>query len=201
MSGGAINEPIRRRAASLTAALIVCAALGVALIIASRTIAYLDEQARGVEVFVSPREEQPPPRTARAPMRTERSTPSQQTDAPATPSVEAQMLRRMLGCVRRPGERPRDGCPTEPTQESWETQRLRIGGDFAPEEQPNMNRVYTRAEQATIVMPSCMRDRRGVCMRIGPTPPPPSRSAEELCEMEGIGPCRPPPFREDETAP
>ncbi len=78
---------------------------------------------------------------------------------------------------------------------------MRLGGDFAPEEQPNLARIYTRAELDTLVMPSCMRDRRGVCIPFGVTPPPPSRSAEELCEMEGIGPCRPPPFSEDETAP
>lgn len=209
VSGGAITEPVRRRAASLAAALLVCAGLGLLLIVASRTIAYLDQQARGVEVFVSPREDTPPPRPVQTPVRTERSTAAAiQSDAPPTTSVEAQMLRRMLGCVRRPGERPRADCPAEPTPQDWERQRLRIGGDFAPEEQPNLARIYTRAELHTLVMPSCVRDGppsagAGVsaCVPFGRTPPPPSRSAEELCELEGIDPCRAPPFRDGETAP
>ena len=61
-----------------------------------------------------------------------------------------------------------------------------------------MARIYTRAEQQTLVMPSCMRDGPGgmvgACVRMGVTPPPPSRSAEEICRDGGLGgPCAPPP--------
>lgn len=185
----------RGRAAAIAAATFVCASFAALLLLASRTITLESETARGVEVFISPREARPPrveaqrPRTNTAPVADARPTP--------TASVETQMLRRMLGCVRRPGERPREGCPSEPAAEDWARPRIAVGGDFAPPPSLDLNRAFTRAEQATLAMPPC----EGACFRVGPTPPPPSRSAEELCEMEGIGPCRPPPETPQRSTP
>jgi hypothetical protein len=57
------------------------------------------------------------------------------------------------------------------------------------------------------VMPSCVRDGPpsagagvGVCGSFGTTPPPPSRSAEQICRDANMGgPCEPPPFREEDV--
>lgn len=108
------------------------------------------------------------------------------------------MLARTLSCFsRRVAERP-PNCP--PPQDAEASIELPAGGDFAQPEELDLNRVYTPAELRTIVTPSCRRDGGGgACIPIGPRPPPPSRSAEEVCEDEGIGPCRPPPFREEDV--
>jgi len=37
------------------------------------------------------------------------------------------------------------------------------------------------------------------CGGWGVTPPPPSRSAEQVCVEGGVGPCHPPPFRPEDV--
>lgn len=206
MSGGVITEKLRTRAASIAAAAVVCLVFCALLIVASRTDRMSSEDARGVEVFIARREVPPPrPRTPSQP----RAVAPADARAPSTaPSVETQMLRRLLTCVTRAGERPRPNCPREPAPEDWATPQLQVGGDFAQPEQPDMDAIYTPAEQRTLVMPSCVRDGPpatggagvSVCAPFGTTPPPPSRSAEQICRDANMGgPCETPPFREEDV--
>ena len=107
------------------------------------------------------------------------------------------MFARLLSCLdRRFEDRPRD-CPREPPPSEWEEPRIAVGGDFAPPPGVDLEVIYTRAELQTLVMPACT----GVCIRVGPRPPSPSRSAEEICRDANMGgPCAPPPFREEDAA-
>jgi hypothetical protein len=119
-------------------------------------------------------------------------------DVPA--NTEMQMLSRLLSCLdRRLEHRPRN-CPREPPPSEWERPQIAAGGDFAPPPDVDLAAIYTVAEQRTLVMPSCRRDRSNVCIRFGVRPPPPSRSAEEICRDANMGgPCTPPPLEEDDA--
>jgi hypothetical protein len=150
----------------------------------------------GVEVMLARR----PP----APERRERqprpvAAPSSRA-APAAPSIEAEMLSRMLRCFDRLNRENRADCPREPPPPDWQQgseHRFTPGGDFAGEEPLDLNDAYTPAERRTLVMPRCQAQ---VCIPIGPTPPPPTRSPEEICERGGLGgPCTAPPFRPEDV--
>lgn len=183
----------RVRAIASAGAVLACVGLFALLVISSRTFIAREHSAAGVEVFLSP-----PERPRDAPQRpgVVRGPAAAPSDAapPAAPSVEAEMLSRMLRCARRAGQpRPPD-CPRETRQEDWERPNIAVGGDYVQPEQPDHERIYTRAEQQTLVMPSCIRDGAGGCVRFGVRPPPPSRSAEQICREGGLGgPCTPPP--------
>lgn len=183
----------RVRGAARVAALALCAAFCALLVFASRTTLTPQRESHGVDVLL----ERPPEREIIRPSRTPAApvAPDQSEAPPAAPSVEAEMLSRMLRCARRPGQpRPAD-CPHEAAPEDWAPPQIPMGGDYVPEEQPDMDRIYTRAERETLVMPSCIRDKTSsACVRFGVRPPPPSRSAEQICRDGGLGgPCAPPP--------
>jgi len=187
----------RVRAASGVGATLACAALLALLLIASRTFIAREQAVVGVEVLLTERvrdvrAEAARPRAPGAP-----SSPA--TQAPQ-PTVDAAMMSRLLRCVRRPGQpRPPD-CPQEAGPEDWRRPQLPVGGVYAQPEQPDLDRIYTRAERETLVMPSCVRDgvdgMVGVCVPFGTRPPPPSRSPEQICRDANLGgPCAPPPER------
>lgn len=183
----------RVRGVARVAALALCAAFCALLVLASRTTLTPQSESHGVEVLL----ERPPERETTRPSRSAPgpASPDQSQAPPAAPSVEAEMLARMMRCVRRPGQpRPAD-CPREAAPEDWARPQIPMGGDYVPEEQPDMDRIYTRAERQTLVTPSCIRDKTSQgCVRIGIRPPPPSRSAEQICRDGGLGgPCTPPP--------
>lgn len=161
------------------------------LLTTSHTTLPNDGAPRGVVAIIDIAP-QPQDRT-RAPRVTR--TPSAAASTPGAPTVEAEMLARMLACFDR--RRDRDpNCPREPAPQDRRSPQIAVGGDFAQPPPVDFDAIYTTAELRTLVMPSCMRDGSNVCIRFGVRPPPPSRSAEEVCQDGGIGPCRPPPFEE-----
>ena len=198
MGGGAINPLWRVRTLAAAASSCLIFVLCALLVLSSRSTITHRGEAAGVEVFIAARETipAPPQQQPRASSAHRGVGPTQA--AAGAPTVDTQMLQRMLSCVRRPGQPRPPECPREPPPEDWRRPQLAVGGDFVQPPKPEFNEIYTRAEMNTLVMPSCVRDRSGACMRIGVTPPPPSRSAEQICEEGGLGgPCRPPPERED----
>lgn len=193
MSGGLIIATWRMRAIARVVATLICAGFCLLLWLSSRGLVQNRDEPRSVEVFITQRD---PDRVERPRERTA-SARGERADAPpvATSNVEAQMLRRLLSCVVRPGQQRPAHCPRDAAPEDWRAPQLQVGGDFAQPEPLDMDQIYTQAEQRTIVTPSCRRDGGGsACIPIGPRPPPPSRSAEEVCAAENLGgPCRPPP--------
>ncbi|HRP12017.1 MAG TPA: hypothetical protein PLK37_13370 [Terricaulis sp.] len=188
----------RVRVLARAGAFVLCAAFCALLVLASRVTLSPEGTAGGVEVFL----ERPPERELARPAQ---PRPSQAgapipSPAPATaPSADAAMQAQLLRCFVRPGQPRPPGCPSEPPPEDWRRPQLPVGGDYAPPPEPDMNAIYTRAERDTLVMPSCIRDKTsGACMRFGQRPPPPSRSAEQICRDGGLGgPCRPPAEQEE----
>lgn len=187
----------RMRAAAGVGATIACAALLALLLLASRTFVASEQRVVGVEVLLTERVREEPneprarPRTPGAP-----NTPAAQAP-PARPTVDAAMMSRMLRCVRRPGQPRPPECPQEPAPDDWRRPQLPVGGVYAQPERPDLDRIYTRAERDTLVMPSCVRDgASGACVPFGTRPPPPSRSPEQICRDANLGgPCAPPPER------
>lgn len=181
----------RVRAAAIGAAAIVCAAFVAVLVIASRTEMHAQQANEGVAALVD---------IAPRPRQASRTTPPARAPgipSPSAASTEMQMLSRLLSCLdRRLENRPRN-CPREPPASEWEGPQIAVGGDFAPTPDVDFDAIYTVAEQRTLVMPRC----EGACFRFGTPPPPPSRSAEEICRDANMGgPCTPPPSREEDVA-
>jgi hypothetical protein len=128
------------------------------------------------------------------------------TDAPPTPTplpVDREMLARALNCFDRLSRDRREDCPREALEEEYgDSERTRRAYDPSPQ---RLRLVGVQRD----VPPPCdpgfsavtMGDGQGVqfCGRFGVTPPPPSRSAEQVCVDGGIGPCHPPEFREEDV--
>jgi hypothetical protein len=182
-----------RSGAYVASALLFAGFCGI-LLFASRTERLGAMADSSVEALMLERAREPPPRPRTAPIPP--SAPRSPIPA-AEPTIEAQMLARMLRCYDRlDPARARDCPPREAATDDWRASaRLPVGGDFAEPEPLDLNDAFTVAEQRTLVMPRC----EGVCVPVGPIPPPPSRSPEELCELGGIGPCHPPPFRPEDV--
>lgn len=152
-----------------------------------------DDSAQRVSVWLARPEE---PRTQpdrRAPQQQRaQGAPSEAAAPDMRPAADRAAMAQMLRCfgVRRESARPAD-CPREPPPPEWSARaQLPVGGDHYRPPPVNLERVYSRAELNTIVMPQCGPG----CFPIGPVPPPPVRSAEQICEEGGLGgPCRPPP--------
>lgn len=194
----------RVRAATLLAGACIVVATCVLLVWLSHVVALEDGRAApGVEVLLSPRIAAPRQRAPRSPA--PQTAATSDVTAPTTTAlpVGQAMLARTLSCAHpRPDRRPAD-CPPSVQQEADAQVQLPVGGDFAPPEPLRLDRAFTVAERATLLTPSCKRDGAGgmvsVCMSVGPTPPPPTRSPEEICDAGGIGPCHPPAFREEDV--
>jgi len=184
----------RLRGAALGAGALAVAIACALLLLASRTLLYQDDaRTDGVEVLLTPREEVRQ-RDRRNPAQ-QRTARASSPDAPhdTRPAADRVALAQMLRCFgsRREGARPAD-CPREPEPPDWRrSAELPMGGDYYEPPPVDLERVYTRAELATIVMPPCGPG----CVPVGQPPPPPIRSAEQICEDGGLGgPCRPPPL-------
>jgi hypothetical protein len=196
---------IRVRTASFTASALLVLLAGALLVLASRAIVTLEAPAiQGVRVTIEPRRP-PPPVSAihRAPSSiAARGTPT------LTPlAVGPDVMARVQSCLSPHVEdRPAD-CPQDIAPQDWrQSQQLPVGGDFNRPSPTNLDQAFTRAElNARAVPPPCQLGVHGAgagveyCQHIYPDPPPPSRSAEEVCEAGRIGPCHPPAFRESDV--
>ena len=206
MSNVAITVDPRMRALSFVAATGVIALLCFLMLVVSQVARYNDATNNSVRIFMeeAPRTA-PPPARASPPPRGGVSVLS--PDAPPTPTalpVDTEMLTRALACFERLNrDRPAD-CPQEALEEApGDRARTRRAYDISPE----------RAAPPTYTMgvdPPCQRgvstvmlpgDTPGIqyCGGWGVTPPPPSRSAEQVCVEGGVGPCHPPPFRPEDV--
>lgn len=175
------------------------------LLLVSRVMQYADNSPSGVHVFI---EEAPPPqRPARnAPQPPPGGVRIATPDAPPTPTplpVDREMLARALNCFERLSRDRREDCPREALEEEHgDTERTRRAYDLSPQ---RLRLVGAQRD----VPPPCdrgfsavtMGDGQGVsfCSGWGETPPPPSRSAEQVCVDGGVGPCHPPEFREEDV--
>jgi len=188
----------RVRALAQAGACALCAAFCALLVLASRVALTPERAVSGVEVFF----ERPPEHELARPPQARPARPGASAPMPAlstAPSADAAMQAQLLRCFVRPGQPRPPNCPSDPPPEDWRRPQLPMGGEYAPPPEPDMDAIYTRAERDTLVMPSCIRDKTsGACMRFGQRPPPPSRSAEQICRDGGLGgPCVPPPEQVD----
>jgi hypothetical protein len=190
------------RAAALAAGALAVALACALLVLASRTSVLQDGEVRRATIWLTQREAPPRPQDRRAPQ-PYRATGAQSAHAaPDTrPAADRAALSQMLRCfgARRDAQRPAD-CPREAPPPQWSSRaELPVGGDYHQPPAVDLERVYSRAELNTIVMPTCRNAapsalRATGCVPIGPTPPPPTRSAQQICEEGGLGgPCAPPP--------
>lgn len=204
MSDAAITIGARGRTLSFAAAAGVVALICALLIIVSRVAQYADEATDSVRVFI---EEAPPEARPRAaPPPPPSGARIANPDAPPTPTplpVDREMLVRALNCFERLNRERREDCPREALeQEHGDGERTRRAYDPSPQ---RLRLVGVQRD----VPPPCERgfsavtmgDGQGVqyCGSWGATPPPPSRSAEQVCVDGGVGPCRPPEFREEDV--
>jgi len=199
------RKRLRRRALSMAASTLVVVVACVLLVLSSRTTIFERTGPNIINVVITPNPDRPnQPRPARSPL----GAPVSTSTAPNAPAnADQAQLSQMLACFRPRGRRP-DYCPQEaaPNPDDPRTQ-LPAGGDFYRPPPPDLNRIYTPAELDTLVMPSCVRDGApgagagvAVCVPFGTTPPPPSRSAEQICRDANMGgPCETPPFREEDV--
>lgn len=201
MSDTAITIGARGRTLSFTAAAGVVALICALLLIVSRVAQYGDETATGVHVFI---EEAPPETRPRAaPPPPPSGARVADPDAPPTPTplpVDREMLARALNCFDRLSRDRREDCPREELEQEYgDGERTRRAYD------PSPRRLRLVGAQRA-VPPPCQQGFSAVqmgadgagtqfCGSWGITPPPPSRSAEQVCVDGGIGPCHPPEFR------
>jgi len=204
VSNAAISIGAGGRALSFIAAAGVVAIACLLLLLMSRVIQYADNTTNGVNVFI---EEAPPPRPTRnAPPPPPGGVRTAAPDAPPTETslpVDRAMLVRALNCFERLSPDRRADCPREALEEEYgDTERTRRAYDPSP---PRLRLVGAQRD----VPPPCDRgfstttigDAQVVqyCGGWGVTPPPPSRSAEQVCIDGGVGPCIPPEFREEDV--
>jgi hypothetical protein len=126
------------------------------------------------------------------PRRQLQTTASPQIDDLAPPDAEA--LRAALACLNPIREKRPPKCvelmrTARPDEFAGPSILPEQFVKKAPMRPANLDGIYSRAEQATLVMPPCT----GACIPIGKPPPPPTRSPEEICRAKGIGPCTAPP--------
>lgn len=199
MSNSAVPIDPRARALSFTAAAGVVVLTFAALLLFSRVVEYADTQDASVHVFMAeaPRPA-PPPRASQPAPRIE--TPNAIGVPTPTPlPMDGALLQRAMNCFNRLSrDRPAD-CPREALeQESEDRERTRRAYDPTPRRAPPV-------EYPMGIDPPCDRGIHvgpaGVsgCVGFGVTPPPPTRSAEEVCVAGGVGPCHPPEFREEDV--
>lgn len=199
---------LRRRALSMVASTLVVTIACVLLVLSSRTTIFERLGPHVINVVIAPNPERRDPDRPQRQVQPRANAPSSTPTAPNPPvSADQQQLSNMLACFLPRGRRPAH-CPreAEPNPDDPRT-RLPVGGDFYEPPPPDLNRIYTQAERETLVMPSCVRDGApgagagvSACVPFGTTPPPPSRSAEQICRDANMGgPCETPPFREEDV--
>jgi hypothetical protein len=200
---------LRQRTLSMAASTLVVGIACVLLVLSSRTRIFEQFGPNVINVVITPKPERLDPERPQQRQTQRANAPastSTQYDAPA--SAVQQQLSSMLVCFRPRGRRP-PHCPEEPApNRDYPRTQLPVGGDFYQPPLLDLDRIYTKAERDTLVMPSCVRDGPpstggagvSVCAPFGTTPPPPSRSAEQICRDANMGgPCETPPFREEDV--
>lgn len=206
MGSAAITIDARTRAMSFTASAIIVTLVCVALLLMSRVIQLTEDSAIvNVVLEEAPRTSLPPAR--QAPQRTSGAVVTSPDAAPTpTPIPIERGLVQALACMDRFNrERPAD-CPTTPLSvDAGDQERTRRAYD------PSPPRVRVALDPLPMgIDPPCnigvhatTMGGDGVggsaCFRFGRDPPPPSRSAEEICLAGNVGPCRPPPFRSEDV--
>jgi hypothetical protein len=198
---------LRRRALSMAASTLVVGIACVLLVLSSRTAIFESTGPAIINVVITPNPERDPDRPQRQPQSRANAPASTPTAPNAPTSADQQQLSNMLACFSPRSRRPAN-CPREATPDPDDPRgQLPVGGDFYEPPEPDLNQIYTQAERETLVMPSCVRDGppgagTGVaaCVPFGTRPPPPSRSAEQICRDANMGgPCETPPFREEDV--
>lgn len=200
---------LRRRALSVAASTLVVGVACVLLVLSSRTASFEQFRPNVIDIVITPNPERLDPERPQQRQPQRANTPASTSTQPNAPaSTDQQQISSMLACFRPRGRRPAH-CPEEISPNSDDPRaQLPVGGDFYQPPPPDLDRIYTRAERATLVMPSCVRDGPpstggagvSVCASFGTTPPPPSRSAEQICRDANMGgPCEAPPFREEDV--
>lgn len=208
VSEAAITIGARGRSLSFTASALLITMLCTLMILVSR-VAQLGDGAtiRGVHAVI---EEAPRRAAAPAPQAPRRAGIAViAPDGAPTPTpipVDREMLARALACFDRLNrERPAD-CPREALEQDYgDGERTRRAYD------PSPPRVRVALDPLPMgISPPCNVGVHattmggdgvggGACFHVGRDPPPPSRSAEEICEAGHVGPCRPPPFRPEDV--
>lgn len=206
MSNAVITIGARGRALSFIAAAGVVAFICALLLLLSRVVQYADQAAEGVHVFIEEAPE-PQPQRRNAPPPPPGGLRTATPDAPPTPTplpVDREMLARALNCFDRLSRDRREDCPREALEQEYgDGERTRGAYD------PSPRRLRLVGAQPA-VPPPCQRGLSTVqmgtdgvgtqyCGGWGITPPPPSRSAEQVCVDGGVGPCHPPEFREEDV--
>ena len=199
MSNSAVSIDPRARALSFIVAAGIVALAFTALLLFSRVIEYADRQNASVHIFMSEAPlPAPPPRTTPPATRIHAPNPIG-VPTPTPLPMDGALVQRALICFNRLSrDRPTD-CPREALEEDpGDRERMRRAYDPTPRPAPPV-------EYPMGIDPPCDRGIHvgagGVsgCVAFGITPPPPTRSAEEVCEAGGIGPCHPPAFREEDV--
>lgn len=202
MSNLAITIDPRMRALSFFAAAGVVALLCSLMLVVSQVARYRDGTEQSVRIFIeeAPRPAPPPARTTPPPPRNGVAIVSPEaTPTPTQLPVDTAMLARALACFDRLNRDRPESCPREALEEApGDRARTRSAYDISPERAPPV-------EYPMGIDPPCDRGIHltgaGIagCVAFGITPPPPTRSAEEVCVAGGIGPCHPPPFRPEDV--
>lgn len=199
---------VRVRAISFVSSALLVTLACTLLLLASRVTSYLDDQVvTGVDVLIeerpAPREVQRQAPRAGAPT-ANTAAPPMLTDIP----IGRSMLARTLACFDNlhPERRDAECPPVVPDTEFDQFARLPVGGDFAGPPPLRLERIFTPAELATLMVdPPCVPGMTinnfmvQYCTRFGVTPPPPSRSAEQVCIDGGVGPCLVAEFRPEDV--
>jgi len=200
----------RVRTASFGASICLVALACTILLINSRAIVFLEGPAiQAVSVQVETRAAPPRPAAhARA-----SGVATTNTTAPPTATaipVAREILEHVQACSNPRAEDRPANCPHLALPQDWQqSQSLPVGGDFYQPPPVDLSRAFTRSELALANPPPChigfssvaMGNGSGVqyCQHTYPDPPPPTRSAEEVCDAGGIGPCHPPAFRPEDV--
>lgn len=202
MSNVAITVDPRMRALSFLVATGVIALLCSLMLVVSQVACYSDGSDNSVRIIMeeAPRPAPPPPSRPSPPPRNGLAVLS--PDAAPTPTtlpVDTQMLARAMACFDRLNRDRPESCPREALEEErGDRARTRRAYDISPERAPPV-------EYPMGIDPPCDRGIHltgaGIagCVAFGITPPPPTRSAEEVCVAGGVGPCHPPPFRPEDV--
>ncbi|MCX7358682.1 MAG: hypothetical protein NT015_11175 [Alphaproteobacteria bacterium] len=199
MSNSAITIDPRARALSFMAAAGIVTLACIALLLFSRVVQYADTRDTSVHVFMTEEPRPAPPPRATPPAARINAPNPLAAPAPTPLPVDSALLQRAMNCFNRLNrDRPAD-CPREALEEDpGDRERTRSAYDPTPRPAPPV-------EYPMGIDPPCDRGIHltgaGIagCVAFGITPPPPTRSAEEVCVAGRVGPCHPPEFREEDV--
>jgi len=182
---------MRLRVASWLISLALTGAVTALLIFNSTTL--IQAGAPSIRVFVEAVRRPPPQQRARVRAAAMRSSPSEAAPVEAQPDLAA--LANELVCFTHDVERRRAAhCPEE-QRPAWNPAARRPG------DAPHQSSIpaFSVGERVLRTPGRCEIGLAGpgieVCRSLYPDPPPPSRTAQQICEASHLGgPCTPPPF-------